>query len=119
MMPSKIRLKTERDIKRAAKGGAVFSRVLVMRYLKNKNANSRFAVVVSTKVSKKAVVRNLIRRRLAAILTKAEPFLLFKVDAVVSAKVNSQNFDFSQLKLEVWNLLQKAKLVSPQLLRKK
>lgn len=119
MMPKELRLKSEKDIKRAARGSVVYGDALILRHIKTRNETSRFVTVVSSKVSKKAVVRNLIRRRLAAIFKKAEPIMLAKVDAMVSVKNNAKDLDFNQLKLEVWNLLLKARLVSQSMLRKK
>ena len=118
MMPKEIRLKTEKDIKHAAHGSVVYGGSLILRFNKTRNATSRFVVVVSAKVSKKAVVRNLIRRRLAAIFTKAEPVMLAKVDAMVSVKVTAKDLSYDQLRMEVWNLFLKARLVSPSMLRK-
>lgn len=51
--------------------------------------NAHFAIVVSTKVDKRAVVRNRIKRKLRVVLTEAEVRGLFKIgDYVVIAKSN-------------------------------
>lgn len=47
------------------KGQSTYDQNIKLKYIKNPNqANSKFAVVVSKKVSKSAVVRNKIRRRI-------------------------------------------------------
>lgn len=118
MMPKEIRLKSEKDIKHAARGSVVYSQHLILRYKKTRNSSSRFVIVVSAKVSKKAVVRNLIRRRLSAILTKAEPLFAAKVDAMISVKTTAKDLSYNDLRMEIWNLTTKAKLISWSLLQK-
>lgn len=119
MMPKEIRLKLEKDIKHAARGSVVYSKALILRFVRTRNDHSRFVVVTSAKVSKKAVVRNLIRRRLSAILTKAEPLLLTKVDGVISVKNLAKDLTYNDLRIEIWTLLTKARLMSSSLLSKK
>lgn len=47
------------------KGQSVYGQSAKLKYLKNENQrNSKFSVIVSKKVSKKAVIRNRIRRRI-------------------------------------------------------
>ena len=80
--------------------------------LKSRTPHSRFSVLVSKKVSKKAVVRNRIRRRLFAVIESELPQLISQpYDVVISV------FDkdiavcpFDQVETEVKKLLQRAKL---------
>lgn len=50
------------------KGDSVKSRLLVGRYKKNDKGHHRFSVIVSHKISKKAVERNRIRRQIHEII---------------------------------------------------
>jgi ribonuclease P protein component len=50
-------------------GRSRFSDIVRVKSLSNKLPYSRFAIVVSTKVSKKATERNLIKRRISAFLS--------------------------------------------------
>ena len=62
-LPKKNRLKKKKDFEEVfKKGKAVRGNFLFVRYLKNSLQFPRFAFVVSSKVSKKAVARNRIRR---------------------------------------------------------
>ena len=62
----KNRLKKKKDFEGVfKKGKAVKGNFLFVRYLKNNLEFPRFAFVVSSRVSKKAVVRNRIRRALS------------------------------------------------------
>ena len=64
----KNRLKKKKDFESVfKKGKAVKGNFLFAKYLKNDLDCSRFAFIVSSKVSKKAVVRNRIRRVLSDI----------------------------------------------------
>lgn len=59
------RLQKERDINRVFKKGKGFKEdFLFLKLLKNDLGENRFAIVVSRKVAKKAILRNKIRRRL-------------------------------------------------------
>jgi len=118
MMPKELRLKLDKDIKHAAHGSVVYGEALIMRYRKTSNQTSRFVIVVSAKVSKKAVVRNLIRRRISAILMASEPYMMVKIDALISVKTNAKDLNFDQLKLEIWKIFLKARLVSQSTLLK-
>ena len=65
-LPKHNRLKRKKDFESVfKKGKAVKGDFLFVRYLKNSLGFPRFAFVVSSKVSKKAVVRNRIRRILS------------------------------------------------------
>lgn len=57
-----------------AKGKSIRSDSLTLKYLRNqKHADFRVAVVVSKKVSKSAVKRNRIRRRIYEVVRKHQP----------------------------------------------
>jgi len=69
MLAKKYRLSKTRDIEAVAKKGQkLFTPILMLKFLPNKLDYSRVAVIVSKKVSNKAVVRNRIRRVLNEIV---------------------------------------------------
>ncbi|MEK7615449.1 MAG: ribonuclease P protein component [Patescibacteria group bacterium] len=71
MLPFVHRLRLETDIKTLfARGKSVFGLLVGMKMAKNEVGVTRFAVVVGTKISKRAVVRNRLRRQLRGILLK-------------------------------------------------
>ena len=66
MLPQINRLKKEKDIKKVLKEGeALNEEVLVLKVIKNNLKNSRFGFIISGKISKKATIRNKIKRRLS------------------------------------------------------
>lgn len=69
MLPKENRLRLDKDIKTLfSKGKGVFGVICGIKFRRNNLPTSRFAVVVGTKVSKKAVVRNRLRRQIRAML---------------------------------------------------
>lgn len=69
MLAKTNRLKKEKDFKKIYRFGkkkkATF---FIIRYLPNKFIDSRFGIVVPTTTTKKAVIRNLIRRKISEII---------------------------------------------------
>ncbi len=77
MLSGANRLKHEKDLKTLfASGKSVFDPVCGMKFRKNGRSINRFVVVVGTKVSKSAVDRNRIRRRIQALLRPDLPLML-------------------------------------------
>lgn len=72
MLARIYRLNKSTEIKRVLSRGRYYylNGLLLVKLLPNKRAYSRVTVIVSQKVSKKAVVRNKIRRSLVGIITK-------------------------------------------------
>ena len=68
MLPKLNRIKNKKDFDLIfKKGKSLRAGPMVLKRMKNSSGCTRFAFIVSQKVSKKAVVRNKIRRRLAEI----------------------------------------------------
>jgi len=87
MLPRKHRLTADKDVTRALRHGrAVFTNLLTVKALGNEGEGVRTAVVVSTKVHKRAVKRNLIKRRIRELLRVIIPKILANVDMVVMAQ---------------------------------
>ena len=87
MLPRKHRLATDKDVTRVLrKGRAVFTNLLAVKALGNDLGFPRITVVVSTKVNKRAVKRNLIKRRIRSVLEQLIPKMPIGVDMVITAK---------------------------------
>ena len=111
MIYSKHRFRGRRDPRIVLKHGqSVRDDLLQLKYLKNKTGKGyRFAVVVSTKISKKAPVRNRIRRRIYEIVRQAEApegvdFIILVHDKSVAET------EFQTLKESVENLISKIRI---------
>ena len=70
MLPKKYRLSKKIDIERVKKGGTSISNDLLTFIVEDVDTKSfsRFCIIVSTKISKKAVVRNKIKRMVSTII---------------------------------------------------
>ena len=86
MLSSLGRLAKKKDVEAALrKGKRVQGKFLFVKVLKNGTPRARFAVVVSKKVSGKAVVRNRLRRVIREEIRCVVPDLSSGFDAVIVA----------------------------------
>lgn len=71
MLSRDKRLRSEKDIMRVLKKGrSVYDKYCGLKFIKNELNNSRFTVVMGTKVSKKAVIRNRVKRQYRALMAE-------------------------------------------------
>ena len=82
-----------------------------LKLLSNHLDVSRFCIVISTKISKKAVVRNKARRQLNSIIYKYLAKLKPGYDIVVLTKPAVTVTEFNQLEKSLISLLTKARLL--------
>ncbi len=116
MLDKKNRLAAEKDYTRLfAKGRSFHGRGIGMRVTMNTYGKPRVGFVVSTKVSKRAVVRNLLKRRMREVV---RPYLAkFRpqdVDVAFMARPESAKFEFAEVRTTVVQLLIKSGLISPE-----
>ena len=108
MLSKSRRLRLTRDFERVfSKGRVVNGGLFKLRILKNTFNFSRFAVVVSTKVSKRAVIRNRLRRRVWSIIAKNIYILPNNLDVVFVALPEASQANFLETQREVNYLLKK------------
>ena len=112
MLAKKWRLTKNNDFRRVKKQGrSLFSQILVVRYCLNNLSTSRFAIVISLKISKRAVVRNKIKRQLLYII---QQYLLnFKqgYDVIIFTRPAIVNVNYQQKEQILLNLFHLAKLL--------
>ena len=112
MLPKENRLKLKKDFETVFRKGKSFNQdILLLKVLENDSNIKRFGFIVSRKISKKAVMRNKIKRRLreavGARLKKARD----GVDCVLVALPGIEKKDFADIEKSVDNLLGKAKII--------
>lgn len=111
MLSSSYRLRRSADINRVYKQGSYCgAKNIYMRVRKTRLPVSRAAVVVSKKISKRAVVRNRIRRRISEILRLSWPTIAPGFDIIVLVRSDISQLKHSELQNEVSFVLKKAKL---------
>ncbi|MAF13500.1 MAG: ribonuclease P protein component [Parcubacteria group bacterium] len=112
MLPASKRLTKDKDIKRVNKAGqSYFSPLFKLKYLANDKSLSRFTVVVSNKVSKKAVLRNRLRRQLREIIRLNLKKIKSGHDIIVSVKSQSLGKTYQDLENSLNLALKKSKLL--------
>lgn len=99
------RLRLKKDISFVLKMGRVINdRFFSLKYADSKKKSFRFTVVVSSKISKKAVQRNKIRRQVKEIVRGYQANIL-PVDFLIFAKKNIIGAKYEEIKKEVIFLL--------------
>lgn len=112
MFLKKNRIIKEKDFEKIfKKGKGKYGKSLGLKYLKNNLTFNRFAVVVSTKVSKKAVVRNKIKRQIRKILKKQKYNKKNNYDIIILTLSPIISKTFLEIEKDVFYLLQSQKLL--------
>lgn len=113
MLAAKNHLRQEKDITRVYKRGSYGAGggLLSVKAAPSGRAESRAVVVVSKKINKRAVVRNRIRRRLAAQLADMWGTVAPGYDIVISVHVDVADHSSEQLVLQLGTALKRAKVI--------
>lgn len=108
MLARTYRLRKNSDFQRLYKTGKRFvSANLVLYYAPSKLTYSQFGFVVSKKVSKKAVVRNSLRRRASAVLQDYFGSIKSPIKAIVLIRKDFSAIKHDALDAEIKQLLSK------------
>jgi len=111
MFNQKNRLRKTKEIENAFKiGRSFYNNILGFKVIKNDLEESRFCIIISSKVSKKAVVRNKIKRRIRYIINSDLTKIKKSFDIIVIVNKNIIDLDFSDLKNSVVDSLKKLNL---------
>ena len=99
MLASRYRLKQARDISRVfQRGRYVGGAQISLKALQTHRPETRAVVVVSKKVSKKAVVRNRLRRRVSGVLEEQWQTVAPGYDIVITVRQDLQDMGATELK---------------------
>lgn len=113
MLAKQYRLTKNKDFEKVAKEGrAVFSREIGLKWIKNDLLVSRFGIVVSLKVSKKAVIRNKLKRRLRAIIFMNLKKIKLGFDIMILSRPTINNLNYQELQDRLIQLLIKSNLLN-------
>src|SRR3989344_862732 len=112
MLPKTNRLRKEKDFGKLFKKGKSFKEgFLILKIVKNDLKESRFGFIVSQKVSKKAVLRNKVKRRLRDIVRRNIKNIEKGIDAALIALPGLEKKNFLETKGILEALFKKAGLV--------
>lgn len=105
------RISKQKEFDAIFKSGKSFSnRCLLLKILGNEENLFKLSVVVSAKVSKKAVIRNKIRRRIKEVIRKSLDGNQKGLSIVIVAKPEIAGYDFAKTEQVLKELLKKARL---------
>lgn len=112
MFAQKNRLRYEKDVKDTLKKGkSVFDAVCGVKFRANGGNDSRFAVVVGTKVHKAAVKRNRVKRQYREIIRTNMEMIKPGMDVVLLASKGALELDYDEKKERLMRVLKKARLL--------
>lgn len=113
MLEKKYRVTAEKDYaKLFSKGRPFHGRGIGMKAMHSKFDVPRVGFVVSTKVAKKAVVRNQVKRRMREIARKLIGRMQSGVDIVFMAKQESVTMSFADIERVMTELLLKSGIIT-------
>jgi ribonuclease P protein component len=108
MLPTKHRLRHEKDFARlSVKGRPFYGSFCVLRVWKSGSVPSKIGFVASGKLFKTAVERNRIRRRMSEIVRTHLNLVPNGFDLTVVAKPEIRTSSFEELKSTILHLLEK------------
>ena len=112
MLANEHRLRRKNDFASVFKKGKGFKKDFVfLKVIKNKLRESRFGFIVGNKVSKKAVVRNKIKRRLRGIVEKNLDRVKKGFDIIVVALPGLEKKSFQEINNTIDSLFQESKII--------
>ncbi len=111
MFKQKNRLKRKLEVQNTVKTGkSVFDPVCGIKFLKNNRDESRFAIVVGTKVHKSAVKRNRVKRQYREIIRLHLDSIKSGFDVVLLTSAKSLELTYAQKEELLLAVLRKAEL---------
>ncbi len=112
MLIKKYRLAKRNDFQSIfTTGRKSFNKLFSLRYKLNNLNNSRIAVVVSNKVSKKATTRNRIKRQIRSIISDFLPKFKQNFDIIINILSPASNKEYGALKEELLKILKKSNIL--------
>jgi len=112
MLPQENRLRKKIEVEKVFKTGrSVFDSVCGFKVLRNGLEVSRFAIMVGTKISKSAVVRNRIRRQIREIVRLNLPRIEKGLDFSFIVRPEAKNAKYEDFEKAIVGGLRKARLI--------
>ncbi|MBL7054059.1 ribonuclease P protein component [Patescibacteria group bacterium] len=113
MLPKVYRLRKNKDFTKVSKeGDKFFLKSFGIKWIKNELEHSRFGVVVSLKVDKKAVIRNKIKRMFRSIIREDLSKIKSGFDFLILTRQGIKDLTYAEVKNNFLNILKKKKLIN-------
>lgn len=112
MLPKENRLKKEKEFEKVFKGGRTLKgKSVFLRYLTNGTDKTKIGFVVSKKISKLAVIRNKIKRRMRDIVRLKKDTLKQGLSIIIISLPPIKTMAYREIKEDLENLLKKEELI--------
>lgn len=112
MLAKNQRLVKQKDFEKIFKQGrSSYSKLLGIKVLANQLKNNRYGIIISTKVSKKSVDRNKLKRQIRQAVRQLDNKLVQRVDLAITALPAMLGQDYKTIKSELEQILIKLKLL--------
>lgn len=112
MLDKSNRITKDKEFEAIFKGGkGAYSKILGIKTISNKLEDSRFGILVSTKVSKKAVIRNRIKRQIREIIRLKLEEITRGQDCVIITLPQIKEADLKQIENALMFCLKRLRLV--------
>jgi len=113
MLPKPHRLNRSKDISHVfQKGRSFFTKILGFKVVKNHLGVSRFGIITSIKVEKRATKRNKIKRRIREIIRLKLPDIKEGYDFLIIALPPIVDKNYQEISETIHQILQKLKLLN-------
>jgi len=113
MLPKINRLTKKRDFEKVFKKGKRFGKdFLVLKLKENNLKESRFGFIISRKISKRAVLRNKIKRRLSEIVKMELKKMKKGIDAALIVCPGLEKKNFREMEEILNKLFKKAGIIN-------
>ncbi len=115
MFSGKNCLKRKKDFSYVfKKGKGLKEGLLYLKFVPNDLQETRFGIVISQKVSKKAVLRNKIKRRIKSAIKHRLPGIKKGIDAVLVASPGMESKNFQEIENMTDKILKRARIIVSQ-----
>jgi len=112
MLPKENRLKKEKEFEAVFKGGrTIKGSNIFLKYLANGTDKTKVGFVVSKKVSKLAVERNKVKRRMREIVRLKKKEIKEGLSIILIALPSVNNVEYGEIKKDIENLFNKGELI--------
>lgn len=112
MLPKINRIKKKKEFEAIFRNSRSFkTNIFIFKAIENGLSINRFGFVVAKKISKKAVVRNRIKRRLAEAASLQLKNIKIGTDMIFIALPGIEKKDFKEIKEAVFNVFLKTRLL--------
>lgn len=106
------RLQKDSDFSRVHRHGRFFKQQFIaIKSLKNDRSQSRFGFLVGIKISKKAVVRNKVKRRLREVIRLEMPHIKPGFDVVIMVRPEIVDKTYQEIQIALQDVLRQAGLL--------